>query len=225
MRGSNGRRAGEDTGHRAGWRGHDRSWLALRVAAVTAAVALIAGGGYGVSQLLSGGSTVNGAASRSGAAAPNFKEIPGPGPAPRMSAGGFNQAPGSASGASGSGNLSAIAPLVTASGTNYQPTSLGAQASTVLNRLTPGTHSSPEPLPTVAPAPDPARLFPHLRACLIYISHGQRRLLVDLAHYLGHPALIVVLSSRNGAPPKAEVIAPGCNATTAHILATAPLPH
>ena len=55
MRGSNGRRDREDAGHRTGWRGHDRSWLALRVAAVTAAVTVIAGGGYGVSQLLSGG--------------------------------------------------------------------------------------------------------------------------------------------------------------------------
>ena len=57
-------RTREQPGRRTGWRGHDRSWLALRVAAVTAAVAVIAGGGYGVAQLLTGSPAVNGTASR-----------------------------------------------------------------------------------------------------------------------------------------------------------------
>ena len=48
-------------GRQAGWRGHDRSWLALRVAAVTAAVAVVAGGGYGVAQLLTGSPAGTGA--------------------------------------------------------------------------------------------------------------------------------------------------------------------
>ena len=227
MRGSNGRRDREDAGHRTGWRGHDRSWLALRVAAVTAAVAVIAGGGYGGAQLLSGSSAVKGA-SGSGAAGPNMRGIPGPGP--RVSAGGIREAPGS-SGASGGGsssssssNLSTMAPLVKSSGTNYQATSLGAQASTVLKQLTRSAHSSSaRPIP-VAPAPTQASFSPNLRACLIHLGNGQRPLLVDLAHYLGHPALIVVLPGAQGTRPHALVIAPGCTATTAHILATAPLP-
>ena len=225
MRGSNGRRAGEGTGRRAGWRGHDRSWLTLRVAAVTAAVAVIAGGGYGVAQLLSGSSAVNGAPGTS-AAAPNIKTIPAPG----ISAGGTRQAPG-ASGASGggsggggsSGNLNTMAPFVRSSGTNYQPTSLGAQASTVLKQLTSSAPSA-RPIP-IAPAPDQASFSRHLQACLIYVGHGQHPQLVDLAHYLGHLALIVVLPGANGGRPHALVIAPGCTATTAHILDTAPLPH
>jgi hypothetical protein len=221
MRGTNGHRSGEEP-RRTGWRGHDRSWLALRVAAVTAAVAIIAGGGYGVAQLLSGGSSaLNGAASRTGAA-PNIK-VKGPGP--RMSADGLNAAPASGSSSSHRSSADIMAPLVISSGTNYQPRSLGAQASTVLKQLAPGTHSSPEPLPAVAPSQDQARLFPHLQACLIHIGKGQRPLLVDLAHYLGHPALIVVLPATNGAQPRALAIAPGCTATTAHILTTAPLPH
>jgi anti-sigma factor RsiW len=214
--GINGHRAREESRHRTGWRGHDRSWLALRVAAVTAAVAVIAGGGYGVAQLLSGGSsTLNGAASGTGAA-PHIKVQ---GPAPH----GLNEAPDSGSSGSSShrSSPSIMAPLVISSGTNYQPTSLGAQASTVLKRLTPGTHSSLKPLPTVAPSQDQARLFPHLQACLIHIGHGQRPLLVDLAHYLRHPALIVVLPATNGAQPKVLAIAPGCT----NVLATAPLPH
>jgi anti-sigma factor ChrR (cupin superfamily) len=219
--GSNGHRSGAEP-RRARWRGHDRSWLALRVAAVTAVVAVIAGGGYGVTQLLSGGSpTPNGATSGAGVPAPNVKIK---GPIPRMS-GGFNAAPNAGSGSNSRSSAVTMAPLVTSSGTNYQPTSLGAQASTVLKRLTPSTHSSPKPLPAMAPSQVQESLFPHLQACLIHIGHGQRPQLVDLAHYLGHPALIVVLPATNGAQPKALVIARGCTATTAHILATAPLPH
>src|SRR5262252_7980744 len=64
---TNGHRAGDTTGRRTGWRDRGRSWLALRVTAVTAAVAVIAGGGYGVAQLLAGGGpAVTGAASGTG---------------------------------------------------------------------------------------------------------------------------------------------------------------
>jgi anti-sigma factor RsiW len=219
MPGANGRdRAGNTAGRRTGWRGRDRSWLALRVAAVTAAVAVIAGGGYGVAQLLTAGnSAVNGAAPGT-AAAPNFKVK---GPVPGLSAGGLN-APASSSGAGSSATT--LAPLVVSSGTNYQPTSLGAQASAVLAHLTHKAHSSPIPGPALAPQQKQASLFPDLQACLIHIGNGRRPLLVDLAHYLGHPALIVVLPSRNGAQPHALAIAPGCTGATAHVLATATLP-
>lgn len=221
VRGGNGRRAPEDTGRRTGWRGHDRSWLALRAAAVTAAVAVIVGGGYGASQLLTGGSpAVSGAASGPGAAAPNIKKVPGAGPP--VSAGGINSGPSSSSGTGASAGT--IAHLVMASGTNYQPASLGAQASTVLNRLTHSGQSFARPIP-LAPSQDQARLFPHLQSCLIRVGHGQRLPLVDLARYRGRPALIVVLPGANGGRLQAVVIAPGCAATTAHILDTAALPH
>ena len=106
-------------GRRAGWRGHDRSWLALRVAAVTAAVAVIAGGGYGVAQLLTGSPAVNGAASRAapGGAAPNIRVT---GPVPRMSAGGFIRRQARPAAA-----LRTFALLVISSGTNYQPRNPG----------------------------------------------------------------------------------------------------
>jgi hypothetical protein len=218
--GSGGRRSGEAAGRRTGWRAHDRSWLALRVAAVTAAVAVVAGGGYGVSQLLSGGSpAVNGAASGTGAReAPNIKVK---GPLPGMSAGGSNQAPSSSSG--GRGGLSTLMPAVIASGTNYQPATLGAQASTVLKHRINSAHSSSHPVP-LAPAGIQARLFPHLQPCLIHIGNGQRPQLLDLARYRGHPALIVVLPSPNGGQSRVLVVAPGCTPTNAHILAKAPLP-
>jgi hypothetical protein len=217
---TNGHRPGKDTGRRTRWRDHDRSWLALRVAAVTAAVAVIAGGGYGVAQLLTGSSPAeHGAASGTGAA-PNIKVK---GPVPRMSAG-INAGPASGPGGGSDSRTGTLAPLVISSGTNYQPTSLGAQASAVLKHLNSSGHPSANPGPSVAPTTSQASLFPDLQACLIRMSNGQRPQLVDLAHYLGHPALIVVLPGTNGAPPKALVIAPGCTSTTATVLAQAPLP-
>jgi hypothetical protein len=183
---------------------------------------VIAGGGYGVAQLLTGSPAVNGAASGP-AAGPNIK-VKGPGGVPRMSAGGLNVAPGSASGSGGSSSRATTAPLVIGSGTNYQPTSLGAQASTVLRHVTRGPQSSPQPIPTLALPQNGPSLFTHLQSCLIHVGNGQRPRLVDLAHYLGHPALIVVLPGAHGGRLHALVIAPGCNSTTAHVLATAPLP-
>ena len=223
--GTNGQdRTRRAAGSRTGWRGHGRSWLALRVAAVTAAVAVIAGAGYGVAQLLTASPAVTGAASRAapgGAAAPNIRVK---GPVPRMSAGGFNAAPASGP-ASGTGSSAGtFAPLVISSGTNYQPATLAAQASTVLARLARSAHSSARPGPTLAPRQNQASLFPHLQSCLIHIASGQRPLLVDLARYQGHPALVVVLPSTNGGQPRALVLAPGCTSTTAHVLATATLP-
>jgi hypothetical protein len=214
-------RTGDSAGRRTGWRGHGRSWLALRVAAVTAAVAVIAGGGYGVAQLLTGSPAVTGAASSTGGAAPNIKVK---GPVPRMSAGGNNAAPVPGS-ASGTGNSAGtFAPLVISSGTNYQPATLAAQASTVLAKVNRHAHSSARPGPSLAAPQNRASLFPDLQSCLIHIGNGQRPLLVDLAKYSGHPALIVVLPSTNGGQPRAQVVAPGCTATTAQIIATATLP-
>ena len=117
-----------------------------------------------------------------------------------------------------------MVPLVISSGTNYQPASLGAQASAVLKQLTPSAHSSARPVPTLAPSQYQARLFPDLQACLIHIGNGQHPLLVDLAKYQGHPALIVVLPPTNGGQRRALAVAPGCTATTAQILATVQLP-
>jgi hypothetical protein len=212
----------DTAGRRTGWRRRDPSRLALRVAAVTAAVAVIAGGGYGVAQLLTGSHSVSGAASGTRAgAAPNIR-VKGPGPS--VSAGGLNLAP-AAPGGGGSSN-STIAPLVISSGTNYQPARLGAQASAALKRLTLSAHSGARPVPSLAPRQSQARLFPDLQACLRGIANGQRPLLVDLAKYQGHPALVVVLPATNGGQPRALVLAPGCTGTTAmaHVLARATLP-
>jgi hypothetical protein len=205
-------------GSRTGWRGHDRSWLALRVAAVTAAVVVIAGGGYGVSQLLTGSPAVTGKASGAGTGAGPAIRIKGP------VAGDLNPASGPAASPGTGSSTGTFAALVISSGTNYRPASIGAQASSVLAKVNRHARSSARPGPTLAPTQNQASLFPDLQSCLIHIANGQHPLLVDLAKYQGRPALIVVLPSTNGGQPRAKVVAPGCTATAANVLATATLP-
>jgi hypothetical protein len=205
-------------GRRPSRPGPGRSWLALRVAAVTAAVAVVAGGGYGVAQLLSTRSPAATGSPSTGAGAPaaNRPRITPPMPIvglqPRM-------------GASASGTSSAPARVIR-SGTNYQPGRLGAQASAVLTSLGPDAHSSARPGPAkAAPQHHPGNtLSPGLQACVAHVSGGLRPLLVDLASYRGHPAAIIVLPATNGGAPRALVVPAGCTPTTVHILAAATLP-
>lgn len=206
-------------GHWAGRPARDRSRLALRVAAVTAAVAVVAGGGYGVSRLLSASPENTTGASASGAGAPAIKSHRA---LPHMSAGGMRSP---VSGPFGGGSKSTVLARVVTSGTNYQPARLAAQASAVLAEFGLNAHASARPAPTVAaPQNRPTILFPDLPACVTHEAAGQHPLLVDVAQYQGHPALIVVLPAVTGGRPRALVIAPGCTATTAHVLATATLP-
>jgi hypothetical protein len=206
-------------GHRAGRPARGRSRLALRVAAVTAAVAVIAGGGYGVSRLLSASPENATGASASGAGAPAIKSA---GALPGMSTGGMRSP---VSGTSGGASNSTVLARVVTSGTNYQPARLAAQAATVLAESGLDAPGSASPAPSVpVPQNRPASLFPDLQACVAHVAAGQHPLLVDAAQYQGHPALIVMLPAVSGGRPRALVIAPGCSAATAHVLATATLP-
>jgi hypothetical protein len=201
--------------------GRGRAWLTLRVAAVTAAVAVIAGGGYGVAQLLSGGSAANTGAASSAAGAPAPK---GRLNAPSMpTAGGLGGAAGGT--AHAPSNATTIAPHVVYSGTNYQPGRLGAQASAVLARFRLRTPASPSPtLYQPAEQRQLSTLFPALEPCVTNVAGTQHPLLVDLARYRSHPAAIIMLPATAGRAARALVIAPGCTSTTAHVLAQAPLP-
>ena len=196
--------------------GPGRFRLALRVAAVTAAVAVIAGGGYGVARLLSPGTTTETSAGSRAEGAPAARS---PVTLPRNSPAGGVGAPGGAAHAP----ASVAAARVVSSGTNYQPGRLGAQAAAVLARLGPNAHTSPRPAPNHA-ALQPAVGFPELQACVTHVAGGQRPLLVDMARYRGRPAAVIVLRARSGGRPRALVVAPGCTRTSAQIVATATLP-
>lgn len=221
--GRNGTRgaAGQDAargagGRRPGWAGRGWSRPGLRIATVAAAVAVIAGGGYTVAQLLSAGPTVHGATA-SGAEAPASRAKSS---LPRMSSGGIRSAPGNTAAGAATGPV-----RVVSSGTNYQPAQLAAQASTLLKDLGPNTHSATHPGPTLATPNGYTTLFPDLQACAAHVAGTQHALLVDVAHYRGHPAAIILLPAPpGGGHPRAVVVAPGCTATTSHVLATTPLP-
>jgi hypothetical protein len=199
-------------GRRAGRAGRDRSRLALRVATVTAAVAVVAGGGYGVSQLLSASpeNTTGAASSGAGPGVRSGRALPSMSGGSRPAAGTFG---------------AAVAARVVTSGTDYQRARLAAQASAVLVEFGPDVQGSASPAPSVAaPQNQLANLFPDLQPCVAHVAAPQHPLLVDVAQYQGHPALIVVLPAINGGRPRALVIARGCTATTAQVLATATLP-
>jgi anti-sigma factor RsiW len=213
-RGTAGRDATRGAGsRRPGWASRGRSRPALRVATVAAAVAVIAGGGYTVAQLLSGSPAVHGTTA-SGASAGRAKAA-----LPRSSTGGLR---------SGAGNMAPSAvtgPVrVVSSGTNYQPAQLAAQASTLLKTL--GPKNSPvHPGPSLATPPNGyLAQFPGLQACAAHIAGTQHALLADVARYRGHPAAIIILPAPPGGRSKAVVVAPGCTATTSRVLATAFLP-
>ncbi len=215
-RGADGQDAARGAGgRRPSWAGRGWSRPALRVATVAAAVAVIAGGGFTVAPLLYGSPAVNGA-NASGVAAPDASQE-GRG-LPRMSTGGIRSVPGGAAPSAVSGPV-----RVVSSGTNYQPARLAAQASALLNEPAPNTHSPANLGPTPANPPS-STLFPDLQACVAHVAGAQHALLVDVARYDGHSAAIILLPAPPGGHPRAVVVAPGCTANTAHVLATTTLP-
>ena len=135
--------------------GPRRSWLALRVAAVTAAVVVVAGGGYGVARLLSGSP---GLETPAGTGAPAAKRAaPAPGVSDGLRAGGSQ--------ATGGG--SAPADRIVSSGIDYQPGRLKAQVSATLARFGGNAIAGPGPGPSGAnrasgAVPPPSLLSPAL---------------------------------------------------------------
>jgi len=194
-----------------------RSRLALRIAVAAAAVVVIAGGGYGVSRLLSGGSPLSPASSASGsgfngsAAAP-ARKLPGAVPA----------APehGNAASSGSKDHMALLSPagyLVVASGTNYRASLLKTQVRATLIRFRGAVATAPSattsPLPVFGPA----------SSCLAGVTGGQRPRLVDVAHYEGKPATVVVVPA--GAHTlRALVFAGHCPAAGAGVLTRATLP-
>jgi hypothetical protein len=190
--------------------GPRRSRLALRVAAVTAAVVVVAGGGYGVARLLSGSPSLETAA---GSGAPAAKRAA---PAPSVSAG--LRAPGSQAAADGS----APAAPVVSSGTDYQPGSLKAQVRAALARFGGNAMVGPGPGPSGANRASGAGL--RRPACVSHVTGGKRPILVDRARWRGRPATVIVVPGATSGTLRALVIAGDCTATTSHLLAIATLP-
>ena len=190
--------------------GPRRSWLALRVAAVTAAVVVVAGGGYGVARLLSGSPSLKTAA---GTAAPAANNAPR---SPSVPAG--LRAPGSHAANGGS----VPGARVVSSGTDYRPGQLKAQVSAALARFGGNAIVGPSPGPSGAGRASGA--VPRMPACVSHVPGGTRAILVDQAHYQGRPATVIVVPGATSGTLRALVIAGDCTATTSHVLAIATVP-
>jgi hypothetical protein len=189
--------------------GPRRSRLALRVAAVTAAVVVVAGGGYGVARLLSGSPSPETAA---GSGAPAAKSAAS---APRMSAG--LSGPGSKAEAGGS----ARAARIVRSGTDYQPDQLKTQVSAALAQF---GESTALPAPSSSRANRPTAAVQQLPPCVTGVTGGKRPLLVDRARYQGRPATVVVVPGVASATLRVLVVAGDCTAAASHVLANTTLP-
>ena len=189
--------------------GPGRARLALRVAAVTAAVVVVAGGGYGVTRLLTANPESATSASAGSEAAP---AAGGHGAASEKTAGG--------AGFPGAAGNSAPAVRIVSSGTYYQPGQLKTQVSAVFARHRAGARAATGTSPAYQPAA-PARRVP---ACVPHVTGGKRPLLVDLAKYRGQPATVIVIPGATSGTLRALVVAGTCSATTGRVLARTTFP-
>lgn len=210
-----------------------RSWLpglsaplALRTLAATAAVALIAGGGYLFAT--SGGSSVEsaggGTAARPGPSAAGVpKGTAGVERAPSYSPVNYHRAGTKAT------------TIAVKDNTDFTPRSLAGQVRRVVRShgvnasiaaspavptatKSPGGTSTPEPRVQQSKFA-PQLSVPHLGGCLTTLSAGRKVLLADIARYLGKPAMIVVLQSPADAGFfEVSVVGLACSASSPHVI-------
>ena len=185
--------------------GPRRRWdfrlVTQRILVPAAAVVILAAGGFGLNRVI-GGSSSSSAAAGSEAA-------------PAASAPSANGTAAARSGAT-RGSPAIEAPLnfpVVNSGTHYLRATLRQQLETELRRYT-------------EPAVGPQVLASgSLKGCVLRVTKGTvpgTLILVERAHFQGQPAIVIVAVS--GGHDAAWVTAPGCSASSDHVLATATLP-
>jgi hypothetical protein len=174
---------------------------------VTAAVAVVAGGGYGVAQLISQGAPLSTSASSAGAPGPNHgpaasgSKLPArfPGSYPAPANGAANRLP------------------VIASGTRYRQQRLGAQVRAVLARF--GSRRTAASAGNAGTEPRSFREYSLLQACVLRVTGGRAPELVDVATYRGHPAAVIMLAIGTGRV-RAWVVGPACSGSAADVLAS-----
>jgi hypothetical protein len=184
-----------------------RPWrvTALRAASVTAALLVIAGGGYGVSRLLQGGNSAENPPVSGGS-----HSLPSAAPGVHVPRHGGNSAPGppGAGLMIPSGGVSLVH-----SGTDYQPGQLTAQAEAVLARgPAQSGGQSTSPVPTT------------LAGCVRLLAGLARPILADEASYGGQPATIIIRAPAGTRPGHVWVVVPGCSAAGRRLISTAVLP-
>ena len=217
--------------HRAPRRPRITPKVALGGLAAAAAVVLVAGGLYEV--VGRSGSTASSASSGVPAAAGPAARSPG------------NQAMAPALPVAGpalqyqrGGRRDTITPITTSA--NFTPTGLGSQVTAEVkkygagftkagpNAQSSGQHGSASPAAVPGEQTGSFADIPlaSLRGCVNRIAAGSLVLLVDVAHYRGAPATIIVTEAAKTGPMQIWVVGTGCSASGSDVLqhATATTP-
>ena len=192
--------------------------VALRALAAAAAVVLLAGGVYELTQ--HGANSTSSSSAGSPAAGPGV-------PAPARQSRGAPAA-GPALPYQHAGGPASITAVM--SGTDYTRGNLSGQVAAQLARsgrsaAAAGANAA-GPEQTHSPAAVPggrAATFgdipvPALAGCVNRIAAGGRVLLVDVARYQGEPATIIVTQPAAGGPEQIWVVGPGCSASRSDLL-------
>ena len=181
--------------------GRTRRIPAQRAASVAAAVLVLAGGGYGVSRLVQGGSGQSSSGSAGAAAGPAHR------PMQRL-------LPQNSAGGGGSAITAPAATLpVVHSGTDYLPGRLTVQAQAVLARY-PAGRAAPAPAAGDTSGP---------QGCASLVAGGARLRLIDVARYRGQPAIVIMTAAAAGRPGQIWVAGAGCPAAGRDVIAHAQL--
>jgi hypothetical protein len=204
-RDSSERTVDDSPAHRPASPGPRRRWdlrlVTQRILVPAAAVVVLAAGGFGLSRVT--GSSSSSSATSGSAAAPAPAARPANGTAAARSE-------------ATRGSPAIKAPLnfpVVNSGIDYMRATLAQQLETELQR-----HTKPGAGPQVV-------VSGSLKGCVLRVTQGTRPgtvALVDRARFQGQPAIVIVAVS--GHHDAAWVTAPGCSASSDHVLATATLP-
>lgn len=164
---------------------------ALRILATTGVTLVVAGGvGYAVSQFGSSGPGTSGAAAPASGTHHRPTVQAGPNVSPHSRLRKPNMSPNKPTPSS---------PRYVRSGTDYQPSTLAAQAKHGLAEYTVAPLSGPGQLTS-------AQVPVTVRTCVSQTAHGRQVLFVDLARYQQRPAVLIVL----GHPDQAVVVNSSC---------------
>jgi len=178
--------------------------IGLRPLAAAASICVLAGGGYLLAHTLTQHSPV---ASTSARTAGKQQGRSGAALSPRMPM-------------HGQSVPAAKAVIVVRSGTTYQRVNLGAQAAAVAKRYA-----------AKIPSPDKAgsipvqrsRISPSLPGCLLRVTGGIQPLVVDMAAYQGHHAMVIIAPGSSRARGHVWVVDPVCSASSGDVIATSGL--
>jgi hypothetical protein len=186
--------------------------LAGSLAAVGAAV-IIAGGGYEIASHAGGTSTTS-----SGSASPAHSGL-----APAAAAGGQRVAMHAQNGPDvqfRANGQTQTTPSVRTS-TDFVPARLQAQALAALAYVRAGAFKAAQGVTNDSPQASAATT---LSGCVSSVAAGRNVLLVDIAHYEGKVATIIVVGKPPAGPGTIYVAGAGCSASNRHILAQQQLP-